>query len=294
MRAPDSYPDSAGSLYLENVELHNVGVAVKNLTTTIMEGTLETKLIDAWADGHWYLDTQRQQNLPVGPAEGRAYIPPTRRPSALLDSNRKYYERSKPQYETVSKEDFLSARDLGVMGDGKTDDAVALNAAILQAADEGKILFVDAGTYLVSSTIYIPPGSRIVGEALASVILSSGDIFNSINVPQAVVMVGLPGEQGWVEWSDMIVSTRGQQTGAVLIKWNLASDPDNYISGMWDVHARIGGFTGTELQTTQCPTTPTKQKVNPNCIGAYMAMHVTKYASGLYMENVWLWYVLSC
>ena len=63
----------------------------------------------------------------------------------------------------------------------------------------------------VSCNFYIPPGSKIVGEALASVILSSGAAFNSLDAPKAVVKVAQPGEQGRVEISDLIVSTQGQQ-----------------------------------------------------------------------------------
>jgi len=63
------------------------------------------------------------------------------------------------------------------------------------------------------------------------------------------------------------------------------------------VHTRIGGFAGSELQVTQCLKTPERQDyVNPDCIAAYMSMHVTKTASNLYMENNWFWtaeYVLS-
>jgi glucan 1,3-beta-glucosidase len=58
---------------------------------------------------------------------------------------------------------------------------------------------------------------------------------------------------------------------------------------MWDVHVRIGGFTGTQQQIGQCLKTPGNAAVNPNCLVAFMAMHVTKGARGLYMENVWLW-----
>jgi glucan 1,3-beta-glucosidase len=52
---------------------------------------------------------------------------------------------------------------------------------------------------------------------------------------------------------------------------------------------RIGGFTGTQQQIGQCLKTPGNAAVNPNCLVAFMAMHVTKGARGLYMENVWLW-----
>lgn len=176
-------------------------------------------------------------------------------------------------------------------GDGKTDDTTALQRAILTAAATGKIIFIDAGTYLITKTLYIPHGSKLVGETYP-VLMSSGKFFANIKSPQPVIQVGLPGEVGSVEWSDCIVSTRGAQAGAILIEWNLAS-PSGSPSGMWDVHTRIGGFAGTNLQAAQCPTTPTvatpPAPLNPNCIAAFMSMHVTKPATGLYMENNWLW-----
>jgi hypothetical protein len=283
-RTYDSEPAAAGSLYLENIELENVQTAVTGPNGTVyLAGSTGSSVISAWADGHRY--------APNGPVEARGAITPSKRPATLLDANGKYYERSKPQYESVPLDQFLSARDLGAKGDGVTDDTAALNAAILKAAQEKRILFVDAGFYKVTNTIYVPPGSKIVGEALASVILSSGTFFNDINRPQPVVKVALPGEQGAVEWSDMFVSTQGQQQGAILIEWNLASYGE--ISGMWDVHTRIGGFAGSQLQAEQCPKTPditvTPENLNQECIAAYLSMHVTKFGTGLYMENNWLW-----
>jgi glucan 1,3-beta-glucosidase len=112
----------------------------------------------------------------------------------LLDATGKYYTRSEPQYDSVPLSSFLSVRDLGATGDGLTDDTAALNAAFARAQTEGKILFVDPGYYKVTSTIRILPGSRIVGEALASVILSSGAYFNDMANPKPVVQVGRPGE----------------------------------------------------------------------------------------------------
>ena len=117
------------------------------------------------------------------------------------------------------------------------DDTSALNAAIASAASSGKVLYFDAGNYLVTHTIVIPPGSKIVGEAYP-VILSSGDFFADLESPKPVVQVGKPGQHGSVEWSDMIVSTKGAQAGAILIEWNLAS-LTSAPSGMWDVHTRV-------------------------------------------------------
>lgn len=82
----------------------------------------------------------------------------------------------------------------------------------------------------------------------------------------------------------MIVSTRGQQQGAVLIEYNLASSTP---SGIWDVHTRIGGFAGSNLQKAQCPTSGSQP--NSACIAAYTSLHVTSSGSGLYLENNWLW-----
>jgi hypothetical protein len=283
-RTDNSEPAAAGSLYLENVKLNNVDVAVAGPNSTYLQGSTGSTVIAAWADGHRY--------LPEGPIEARGPIAPSKRPAELLDATGRYYTRSKPQYGSVPLSSFLSARDLGAAGDGTTDDTAALNAALLQAKAEGKILFVDAGFYKVTETIYIPPGSKIVGEALASVILSAGEYFNDINNPKPVIQVARPGEQGSIEWSDMFVSTQGQQKGAILIEYNLGTY-DATPAGMWDVHTRIGGFAGSNLQTEQCEKTPDTRITSANlvqdCIAAYMSIHITKFAAGLYLENNWLW-----
>ena len=209
----------------------------------------------------------------------------------------KYFERSKPQYDDVPVSSFLTARQFGAKGDGVTDDTVTLNALFHEASNEftDSVAFVDAGYYLVTDTIRIPPNVRIVGEALASVILGTGPKFEDMNAPYPVVQVGLPGEIGYVEWSDMIVSTQGPMAGAVLIEYNLETPTSpctatNPPSGMWDIHVRVGGFAGSQLQLAQCNKTPQLTNyVNPACVAAYLGLHVTRYASNLYLENNWIW-----
>ena len=134
--------------------------------------------------------------------------------------------------------------------------------------------------------------AKIVGEAFP-VIMSAGKFFNDMQNPQPVVQVGdEEGQRGWVEWSDMIVSTQGEQAGAILIQWNMAS-AGGKPSGMWDVHVRIGGFEGSQLQVAECLKTPgvpvDASNISTQCIAAFMSMHITKPASGLYMENCWIW-----
>ncbi len=60
---------------------------------------------------------------------------------------------------------YLTAQEFGVHGDGVTDDSAAIQAAIDKAADltrEG-IVFVPSGRYLITRTIYVWPGIRVIG-----------------------------------------------------------------------------------------------------------------------------------
>jgi glucan 1,3-beta-glucosidase len=279
--APNSSPPTGGSLIIENVELSNVSIAIQSKGNTVLAGITGSTTIAGWGEGHEY--------TPTGPKNFQGPITPNTRTNSLgtvTDTNPKFYVRSKPQYNTLPVSSFSSVRSAGAAGDGKTDDTAALQKIINSATTAGNIVFFDAGTYLVTSTLLIPPGAKLVGEAY-SVIMSSGGFFNDVVNPHPVVRVGTSGSSGQVEWSDMIVATQGQQAGATLIEWNLATSGTP--SGMWDVHTRIGGFTGSNLQVAQCEKNNATTVINNACIGGFMSMHITKSASGLYMENNWLW-----
>jgi glucan 1,3-beta-glucosidase len=282
-----SQPATGGTLILENIVLDNVPTAVKysGNGATVLAGSTGSMTIAGWGEGHKYTPTG-------GPVNFQGAFTPNSRPSSLL-SGSKYYVRSKPQYNTLPTTSFKSVRSAGAKGNGVTDDTTALQNIINSATAGGNVVFFDAGTYLVTKTLTIPPGAKLVGESY-SVIMSSGSFFNNMNSPQPVVQVGTPGQTGQVEWSDMIVSTQGTQAGAILIQWNLATSVPGTPSGMWDVHARVGGFTGSKQQVSQCAKNPGSTAVNTACIVAYMTMHITPSASGLYMENNWLWTAGEC
>lgn len=272
-----SKPDTAGSIILENLSLSNVPVAVQGPSGTVLAGGTTT--IAGWGQGHQY--------TPDGPKSFQGTITPNTRPSSLTGSNG-YYSRSKPQYENLATGDIVSARSSGAKGDASTDDTAALQSAINSAASGGKVLFLDHGIYKVTGTLSIPAGSKIVGEGYP-IIVASGSTFGDMNNPKPLLQVGAKsGDAGQVEFSDFVVGTQGAAPGAILIEWNLAS-PAGSPSGMWDVHARVGGFQGSNFQVAQCPKQPGSSTVDSNCIGAYMLMHVTPQASNLYMENTWLW-----
>ncbi|KAK9771541.1 putative Pectate lyase superfamily protein-domain-containing protein [Seiridium cardinale] len=273
-----SQPATAGSVVLENVVLQNVPIAVQGPSGTVLSGGTAT--ITAWSEGHRY--------TPTGPQSALGAITPNSRPSVLLDSSGRYYQRSKPQYETLAASSFVSVRSAGAKGDASTDDTAAIQSAINSAASAGKVVFIDFGLYRITSPIVIPPGSKIVGEGYP-VLMAAGSYWSSITDPKPVIQVGsTSGQAGTVELSDFIVGTQGSTPGAVLIEWNLAS-PSGSPSGMWDVHTRIGGFAGSQLQVGQCLKDAGSSTVVSSCIAAYMSMHVTASASGLYMENTWLW-----
>lgn len=150
--------------------------------------------------------------------------------------------------------------------------------------------YLDAGFYIVTDTVFIPDGARIVGEALAAVIMGTGSNFQDMSKPRPVIQIGLPGQEGHIEWSDTIVSTRGPCAGAVVIQYNLHST-SGVPSSMWDVHIRIGGFAGTALQLNECAASNAAagNGVDPNCIAAFMSMHIAPESSSLYAENCWIW-----
>lgn len=60
----------------------------------------------------------------------------------------------------------------------------------------------------MSSTITIPAGTQMVGEAW-SVIAGKGAAFENVNVPTPVVRVGAPGSQGIMEITDIVFTTVG-------------------------------------------------------------------------------------
>jgi hypothetical protein len=276
-------PDVPNNFIFENVRLDNVPTAIQNPSGTVLAGSSGQTVIEAWGRGHKYSPSS-------GPTTFEGPITANTRPASLLAGSA-FYERSKPQYENLPVTEFVSARSAGAKGDGTTDDTDALNALFASAAAANKVVFLDAGMYVVTSTIHIPPGSRIFGEAFP-VILSSGSFFASASSPQPVVQVGTPGSTGRIEWSNTILSTRGSQPGAILLQYNLAS-PASAPSGLWDVHTRVGGFAGSDLQLSQCAKTPdtviTEANLPQQCIAAFMSMHITPSASSLYMENCWLW-----
>ena len=154
---------SAGTgLVLENVALSGVAAAVLDTAGQVhLDGS--TAVVSSWILGTTYEGTTKARSTANGGPVGDY-----RRHKGLLDSKGAYFERAKPQYEDLAVSNFVHVKDLGATGDGSTDDTTAFQAAVY--ATLGRVLFVDAGSYILTSTIIIPSGAKIVGETWSQLV----------------------------------------------------------------------------------------------------------------------------
>jgi hypothetical protein len=195
-----------------------------------------------------------------------------------------YLWQSRPQYKGNSAGDFVSLKGYGAAGDGSTDDTAKVQA-FFNAYAGNKIMFIDSGTYILTKTVTIPKNAQIVGECWAQ-FAASGSYFNDATNPKVMLQVGSDGDVGSPSLQDLILTTKGSTPGVILMEWNVQAASQGS-AVLWDVHARVGGATGTSLTTTECPGTP--GTVNGDkCKASSLLMHLTPKASG-YFYNMWLW-----
>ena len=91
--------------------------------------------------------------------------------------------------------DLVSIKDFGAVGDGTTDDTLAIQKA-LSAHDA---VLVPSGTYLTSATIQLAAQKSLIGTGQKSVIRANGDAFNVIEmIGDYAALSGLRLEQGAV------------------------------------------------------------------------------------------------
>jgi len=268
-----------GTLILDNVDFSQaVPKAVVNSGTdaTVLEGN---QVVESWIQGRAYSGSNGE--AVQGPRTG------PNKPAVLLDDSGKIFARSKPQYADVPAAKFVSVKAAGAKGDGQSDDTAAIQQTFDNLAED-EIAFFPHGAYIITDTVEVPANIKIVGE-IWPMLMAGGDTnFQDQANPKPMLRVGKPGDVGNVEISDFMIETQGPQPGAILMEWNVEGASKGS-AGLWDVHFRVGGSSGTELQSDKCSKTPEETtSPNPECIGAFMLMHVTA-SSSIYMENTWLW-----
>lgn len=272
-----------GTLIIDNVDMtSSVSIAVKNGMTgeTVVAGNQK---VSNFMQGNSYsTGTGVAVQAVMQTADSSV-------PSSLLNSNGAVFTRSKPQYETLAASSFVSVKSQGAKGDGSTDDTAAIQA-VFDSATDGQIIYFNHGAYVVTDTIKVPgtKNIKITGEVWP-MIMAKGTSFADMTNPKPVFQVGQAGDTGAVEMSDMIFETLGPAPGAIMIEWNLKGS-SNGAAAMWDVHTRIGGAAGTNLQLEQCAKNPNStHEAVPSCEGSFLMMHITESASNVYLENTWFW-----
>ncbi|TPX12378.1 uncharacterized protein E0L32_007025 [Thyridium curvatum] len=282
-------PQSNGTLVLDNVDMSTVQVAVASGANKQQVLAGSSKIV-SWAQG-------RTPGAAAGGAGGGGRVGASKavqspqqaptKPGVLLDAaTGRVFTRSKPQYLDVPASQFLSVKAAGAKGDGKTDDTAAIQA-VFDKCQGNQVVYFDHGAYIVSDTVRVPKNIKITGEVWP-LIMAKGAAFQDQANPRPVFQVGQPGDVGGVEMSDLMFETVGPQPGAVMIEWNVEGRTAG-AAAMWDVHVRIGGSAGTELELEQCAKNPNvTAPANPKCMGVFLMMHVARTGS-VYLENTWFW-----
>lgn len=78
--------------------------------------------------------------------------------------------------DKLYKQLMVNVKNFGAIGDGITDDTIAIQSAVNSAIAENGILYFPAGTYMIGNTINISHGFnslRIQGENASATILKS-------------------------------------------------------------------------------------------------------------------------
>ena len=207
------------------------------------------------------------------------------RPAALAP-NGKYPVIPAPNYADKTVADFINIKDPSqnggrtVLGDNTKDESAVLNQVLQYAAQQNKIAYFPFGKYRVDSTLFIPPGSRIVGEAWAT-ITGNGDFFKDEANPKPVVSVGRGGDVGVAQIQDMRFTVSDVLPGAIVIQFNMAGNAPGDVA-LWNSLITVGGTRGASSLTNSCGD------ASNECKGAFIGMHFTK-SSSAYVENVWNW-----
>lgn len=261
----------ADSLVLENVKVENSQSTVHAAGIKVLDGSVGAE--EAWVWGRVYRKDNSQAQT------GTRYG--TFRPRELVGDGGAFKTMKQPTYKEYGTEQFVNIKDAEgypVAGDGVNDDTKNLQA-IINASAGCNILFFPHGTYLVTDTLYFPPGSRVHGEGW-SVISASGSKFTDEESPQPLIRVGNAGEVGIAQFSDMVFSVAEVLPGCKLVEVNMAGREAGDV-GFWNTHVRIGGAVGSTTQT-ECDGSPA------DCKAAFMMVHLTP-SSSAYIENMWLW-----
>lgn len=173
--------DHATSFLLQNVGFFNTRRCVEDLATgqVLLDGG-DQLIMENWGFGRLTLAGWGGSDTVF---TGGARIPVMKRNPGLVGNAYPYQEpnlftRRRPQYLDVPATKVMNVKALGAKGDGVTDDTDALNSIIEGAANTSSVVFIPYGVYIVTDTLRVPAGSRIIGQVWPQ-IMGTGDKVSS-------------------------------------------------------------------------------------------------------------------
>lgn len=222
------------SLLLQNVGFFAVMTAVEDIVlgkVLLAGGTSVT--VDSWGFGLVVNSTGTSSFV------NAQKIPAMNRSESLFANfswaaTNNLYTRRRPTYLSIGQSQIFDVKAYGAVGDGTTDDTAALNSVLAIAANLSSIVFVPFGVYIITDTLHVPLGSRIIGQAWSQ-IMARGAKFQNITNPKVAVQVGNAGDVGVVEIQDLLFTVSGPTAGAVLVEWNVHESAQGS-AGLWGKH----------------------------------------------------------
>lgn len=81
--------------------------------------------------------------------------------------------------------DWFNVKAYGAKGDGTTDDATAINAALTAAGVNGGVVYLPAGTYAIGAGLVVTSNVAMVGDGMDATIIKpkSGALYDAISTP---------------------------------------------------------------------------------------------------------------
>jgi glucan 1,3-beta-glucosidase len=202
------------------------------------------------------------------------------RPDVLVNSTGHYYTVVQPTYADYDISNIINIKSVAaypVAGDGSTDDTTSIQAILNNCAGK-QVVYFPYGIYILTDTLTIPVGSRLVGEAFTQ-FAASGTKFKDANNPKAMIRVGNVGDVGVAQMQDFMFTVADILPGTILVEVNMAGTNPGDV-GFWFCNFRIAGAKGSKVETA-CTNAET-------CVAARLSAHFTASSSS-YWEHTWAW-----
>lgn len=96
--------DMSGTLLLDNVQVNDVYRVVQGTSGNAILNVNGQQTIASWGRGSLYTDDSGSGTISTN------YLPTITKSASLLDSEGKFFQRSRPQYENLISSDFISVK----------------------------------------------------------------------------------------------------------------------------------------------------------------------------------------